>query len=87
MCPLAGKTKDGEDASEDYTLEFKQEVVPLVESGQRISEVARSLGIVEQTLSNWVNAEGSVEALHEGIVGRLRRGANRHLESYISEKS
>ena len=39
-----------------YTLEFKQEAVRLVESGQRISEAARSLGIVEQTLANWVKA-------------------------------
>jgi transposase len=39
-----------------YTLEYKQEAVRLVESGQRISEVARSLGIVEQTLSNWIKA-------------------------------
>jgi len=39
-----------------YTLEFKQEAVRLVESGQRVSEAARSLGIVEQTLSNWVKA-------------------------------
>lgn len=30
-----------------YTLEFKQEAVRLVESGQRVSEAARSLGIVE----------------------------------------
>lgn len=39
-----------------YTLEFKQEAVRLVESGQRVSEAARSLGMVEQTLSNWVKA-------------------------------
>ena len=39
-----------------YTLEFKQEAVRLVESGQRVSEAARSLGVVEQTLSNWVKA-------------------------------
>jgi len=39
-----------------YTLEFKQEAVRLVESGQRVSEAARSLGIVEQTLANWVKA-------------------------------
>jgi transposase len=39
-----------------YTLEFKREAVRLVESGQRISEAARSLGVVEQTLSNWVRA-------------------------------
>ena len=39
-----------------YTLEYKQEAVRLVESGQSIAEAARSLGIVEQTLSNWVKA-------------------------------
>ena len=39
-----------------YTLEFKQEAVRLVESGQSIAETARSLGVVEQTLSNWVKA-------------------------------
>jgi transposase len=42
------------------TLEFKQEavrlqeVVRLVESGQSLAAVARSLGVVEQTLGNWV---------------------------------
>lgn len=39
-----------------YTLEFKQEAVRLVESGQRIAEAARSLGIFSQTLANWVKA-------------------------------
>ena len=38
-----------------YTLEFKQEAVRLVESGQRQAAVARSLGVVEQTLSKWVS--------------------------------
>ena len=42
-----------------YTLEFKLEAVRLVESGQSIAEAARSLGVVEQTLSNWVKAEPS----------------------------
>jgi transposase len=37
-----------------YTLEFKLEAVRLVESGQSIAEVSRSLGVVEQTLANWV---------------------------------
>ena len=45
-----------EDTAKAYTLEFKQEAVLLVESGQRVSEAARSLGVVEQTLSNWVKA-------------------------------
>jgi transposase len=33
-----------------YTLEFKQEAVRLVESGQTIAAAARSVGMVEQTL-------------------------------------
>jgi transposase len=39
-----------------YTLEYKQEAVRLVESGQTIAAVARSLGMVDQTLFNWVKA-------------------------------
>ena len=37
-----------------YTLEFKQEAVRLVESGQSIAAAARALGVVDQTLFNWV---------------------------------
>ena len=40
-----------------YTLEYKQEAVRLVASGQRVSAAAKSLGIVEQTLANWVKAD------------------------------
>jgi transposase len=39
-----------------YTVEFKQEAVRLVESGQSQASAARSLGVVEQTLGNWVKA-------------------------------
>jgi transposase len=39
-----------------YTLEFKQEAVRLVELGQSIAAAARSLGMVDQTLFNWVKA-------------------------------
>lgn len=39
-----------------YTLEFKQEAVRLVEAGQSIAAAARTLGVVEQTLFNWVKA-------------------------------
>jgi len=42
-----------------YTLEYKQEAVRLVRSGRRVSEAARSLGISEQTLSNWIKADQS----------------------------
>ena len=40
-----------------YTLEFKQEAVRLVRAGQSIAAAARTLGLVEQTLHNWVKAE------------------------------
>jgi transposase len=40
-----------------YTLEFKQEAVRLVESGQSIASASRTLGLVEQTLFNWVKAQ------------------------------
>jgi transposase len=39
-----------------YTLEFKQEAVRLVEGGQTIAAAARTLGLVDQTLFNWVKA-------------------------------
>jgi len=40
-----------------YTLEFRQEAVRLVEGGQSIAAAARSVGVVEQTLFNWVKAK------------------------------
>ena len=39
-----------------YTREFKQEAVRLVEGGQSIAAAARTLGVVDQTLFNWVKA-------------------------------
>ncbi len=46
-----------------YTLEFKQEAVRLVEWGQSIAAASRTLGLVEQTLFNWVKAhrEGALK--------------------------
>src|ERR1035441_3191370 len=42
-----------------YTLEFKQEAARLIESGQSQAAAARSLGVVEQTLGNWVGEHRS----------------------------
>lgn len=39
-----------------YTCEFKMEAVRLVEPGQSVAEASRSLGVIEQTLSNWIEA-------------------------------
>lgn len=39
-----------------FTPEYRAEAVALViDSGRRVSEVAKSLGINETTLANWVN--------------------------------
>ena len=40
-----------------YTLEFNQEAVRLVTGGQSIAAAARSLGVVEQSLFNWVKTD------------------------------
>lgn len=39
-----------------YTLEFKQEAVRLVEGGRSVATAARTLGVVDRTLFNWVKA-------------------------------
>ena len=54
-----------------YTYEFKMEAVRLVESGQSVAEAARSLGVIEQTLSNWVRAHGSGKLVANGRGSKL----------------
>ena len=44
-------------ARAQYTLEFKQEAVRLVESGQSMRAAARQLNVAEQSLFNWVKAQ------------------------------
>ncbi|RLK56379.1 transposase [Stenotrophomonas rhizophila] len=39
-----------------YTLEFNREAVRQVDSSQTKASVAKTLGLVEQTLFNWVKA-------------------------------
>ena len=41
---------------QEYTPEFKEGAVHRVKSGQGIGAVAKDLGLVEQTLRNWVKA-------------------------------
>ena len=36
-----------------YPPEFRQRVVDLVESGRRVADVARDLGISDQSIYNW----------------------------------
>ena len=46
-----------------YTLEFKQEAIRLVQGGQTVSSAAKTLGLSDQTLHNWLKADAA---------GRLR---------------
>ena len=46
-----------------YTLEFKREAIRLVQGGQTVSSAAKTLGLSDQTLHNWLKAEAA---------GRLR---------------
>jgi transposase len=41
---------------QEYTAEFKELAVKRVKDGQCIGAVAKDLGLVEQTLRNWVKA-------------------------------
>ena len=44
---------------QEYTFEFKQLAVKRVQAGEAVPRVARELGLVEQTLRNWVKAAKS----------------------------
>ena len=41
---------------QEYTAEFKELAVKRVKSGETVGAVATDLGLVEQTLRNWVKA-------------------------------
>lgn len=44
---------------QEYTTEFKELAVKRVQGGEGVAKVARELGLVEQTLRNWVKAAKS----------------------------
>ena len=66
-----------------YTLEFKQEAVRLVESGQSQAEAARSLGVVEQTLGNWVKAHraGTLKGASSMFPDPIAQGLLNHAQA------
>ncbi len=64
-----------------YRVEFKELAVKRVKDGQSLAGVAKELGLVEQTLRNWVKAAaagkldgagGQVVTLEERGLTRLR---------------
>ena len=70
-----------------YTLEFKQEAARLVEAGQSIAAAARTLGVVEQTLFNWVKAEriGKLKGAHSKVVSAEQMEISRQRWLRLSE--
>ena len=41
---------------QEYTIEFKELAVKRVKAGQSVGAAAKEMGLVEQTLRNWVKA-------------------------------
>jgi transposase len=80
-----------------YTREFKQEAVRLVTGGQSIAAAARTVGVVDQTLCNWVKAQrqgklsaadGKVVSAEQMEISRLRAELARvKMERDILEKA
>ena len=71
-----------------YPEEFRREAVELVrESGRARAEIARGLGVSDNTLRNWVNADREQQrravdpdALSEGELAELKRLRKENLE-------
>lgn len=82
---------------QEYTPEFKELAVKRATSGQGIAAVAKDLGLVEQTLRNWVKAakEGKLNppgaktvTLEQMELSRLRAEVARlRLECEILKKA
>jgi transposase len=51
-----------------YTLEFKLEALRRVRSGEPVRKVAREVGVPEQSIRNWVKAQG------DGRLGSAEKG-------------
>ena len=69
-----------------YTSEFKQEAVRMVETKGSIACAARSLGLSEQTLSNWVKAkrEGRLPATASGRAVSDEQMENARLRAQVA---
>jgi transposase len=80
-----------------YTLEFKLEAVRLVKNGQSLGAVSATLGVVQQTLHNWVKADREGKLVGAGAkpvspeqmeLARLRAEVSRlMMVLYITKKA
>lgn len=67
-----------------FSPQFKAEAVQLViESGRPIAHVARELGVVEQTLGNWVTAWRDANPEPETALSPVERARVKEMEDEI----
>jgi transposase len=52
---------------QEYTAEFKALAVKRVKDGLTVGAAARELGLIEQTLRNWVKAAGAGKLNGAGV--------------------
>lgn len=81
---------------QEYTAAFKEQAVAMVKGGKTAAEAARALGLVEQTLRNWVKLaakgkrhQGAKDITPEQMeLSRLRgENARLKLENEILKKA
>jgi transposase len=69
-----------------FSPEFKEEAAKVVvEQSRKVAEVARELGVNEQTLRNWVNAYRDDHAGDEPPLTVSERARLRELEKEVRE--
>lgn len=69
-----------------FTQEYKDEAVKLViEGSQPVADIARSIGVHEQTLRNWVAAYRKTHAGEEPPLSMSERARLRELEKEVRE--
>jgi transposase len=67
-----------------FSPQFKAEAVQLViETGRPIAQVARELGVVEQTLGNWVKAWRDANPEPETALSPVERARVKEMEDEI----
>jgi transposase len=67
-----------------FSPQFKAEAVQMViETGRPIAQVARDLGVVEQTLGNWVKAWRDVNPEPESKGSPIERARMNELEEEV----
>jgi transposase len=69
-----------------FSPEFKQEAAKtVIEQSRSVADVARELGVNEQTLRNWVNAYRLAHADEEPPLSVSERARLRELEKEVRE--